>query len=95
MCFQGFCFDERLIWKRRHGFTLFQVLAGGLDVSFMKHSDECHVTMKEISIFQKIAKCIFLSQTTSNPACSRKSSRAKNVSLLIEQDTADRLPDTI
>ena len=74
---------------------LLQVLVDISDIGFMKHSDEYHVTMKEMSIFQKVAKCIFLSQITDNPACSRKLSGAKNVCLLMKQYTADKLPDSI
>lgn len=74
---------------------LLQVLADISDTGFMKHSDECHVVMKEPSVFQKVAKRIFLSQITDNPACSRKSSGAKNVCLLMKQYTADRLPDSV
>lgn len=72
-----------------------QVLVDISDTGFMKHSDECHVTMKEISIFEKVAKCIFLSQITDNPACSRKSWGAKHVCLLMKQYTAHRLLDSI
>lgn len=52
-----------------------------------------HVAVKEINIFQKDAKGIFLSKITDKPAYSRKAG-AKNVYLLMKQYTADRLPDS-
>lgn len=50
---------------------LFKFSINTSGISFMKHSDECHVAVKEMSIFEKETKRSFHSQFTDNPVYSR------------------------